>query len=311
MLSKVAERTYWIGRYIERAENTARLISVNSNLYMDTPKSVNQTWRNLIDIIDCDEPFHLKYESTDEKNVLSFMLRDNENSSSLISTLKMLRENARTTREILPSESWEEINELNLFAREFVNQALVRSGRHEFLDSIIKQCHQLCGLLDATLSNDHTYNFIKIGMYLERMDMTSRILDVGSTHLFSGSDEIQNTYENILWMSILRSLGAYQMYHQHVMERINGKDVVNFLINDKQFPRSVAHCLNHIEKNLQELPRSQAPVRTSAHIIRMIDSLSIEKIIDNKLHEFIDELQIEFINLHNEINNAWFRIIDD
>jgi uncharacterized alpha-E superfamily protein len=306
MLSRVAERMYWFGRYMERTENTARLVNVNANLLLDLPRMIKIIWSGLIDITGTNQIFYEKYENADERNVIRFMLEEEKNPGSIYSAISMIRENARITREIMPSEAWEQINELNLYVKQNVNNALKRDGRHEFLDDVIHYCHQITGLLHGNMSHGDAYNFIRIGRNLERADMTSRIADIGCMFLINPRSDIPETYENILWMNVLRSLSAYQMYRQYVHDRVNGEDVIDFLMRDEEFPRAVAHCLDELNLCVKKLPNSDHALRTITRVQRVINEMDAAEIIESKLHEFIDDLQINLAEIHTQVSKTWF-----
>ena len=300
---------YWIGRYLERTENTARLINVNANLLLDLPRMVKHIWRGLIDISGSNDMFYSKYDKADEKNVTRFMLADESNSASIVCSIRMLRENARTTREIMPTEAWEQINEFHLFAKQHIKSALKRNAQYEFLDNVINFCHQITGLLFGNMSHGNAYTFIRIGRNLERSDMTTRIVDVGCMDLLRRRFEIPETYDNILWMNVLRSLSAYQMYRQHVLGRVNGEDVVTFLMKDLEFPRSVAHCMAELNFCVSRLPNNDHPLRSITHVQRVISDIDVHKLFAGNLHEFIDELQVDLGGIHNQVVQTWFGYI--
>ena len=308
MLSRVAERMYWLGRYIERAENTARLVNVYSNVMLDLSQVTKFLWRELTDIIDSTEDFLKLYEKSEERYVIKFMLADERNPGSLVNSIRMARENARTTREILPSEIWELVTEMHLYATEHMSEGLRRSGRYEFLDGIIDYCHHFTGLIVSTLSETDAHNFIRIGVNLERADMTTRILDVGSATLLQPSDELSEAFQNALWMNVLRSLSAYQMYRQHVLDRVNAEDVVSFLLKDRKFPRAVARCLAELDECFRTLPHNDNPLRSVAHVNRVIADLDVVRVLEKSLHAFIDTLQMDLAGVHTEVESAWFRV---
>lgn len=306
MLSRVAERMYWFGRYLERAENMARLVNVNSNLLLDLPRMVKQTWGDLINITGNNELFYEKHEKAEERIVVRFLVADPANPGSILSSIRLLRENVRTTREIMPSEAWEQINEFHLFIKNNVSSALRRDGRHEFLDDVMKYCHQITGLLASSMSHGEAYNFTRIGRNLERADMTTRIIDVGCLNLIHRPDSIPETYENILWMNILRSLSGYQMYRQHMLERISGEDVVEFLMRDREFPRSIIHCLDELNDCVSRLPKNDQPLRGITRVQRTVLELDVDKLMTDKLHNFIDELQVDLADIHSLVSQTWF-----
>ena len=305
MLSRVAERMYWFGRYIERAENIARLVSVNTNLILDLPR-VKHIWSSLIEITGGEERFEQRFTKVDERNVIKFLLDDEQ--SSIRSSIQMARENARTTREIMPTEAWVQVNELSLYLKKNTGKGVKRDGRHRFLADIIGMCNQLTGLLVGSMSADVAYNFIKIGRNLERADMTTRIVDVGCLTLLNPNEIETNEYDSILWMNVLRSLTGYQMYRQHVQDRVNGEDVVDFLLKNRKFPRGVAHCLTEVGNCCRQLPRNDSALRSITHAQRNLDHNDVIKLLNESLlHQFIDELQLDLADIHSELSGTWFK----
>ncbi len=312
MLSRVAERVYWMARYLERAENTARLMNVYSNLLLDLPRGTKVGWHTLVDISGAHDEFAASQRTTDERAVVRFLLAE-QNGTSILSILSMVRENARTTREIIPSEAFEQINNLYLYTKENAASGVARGPRHNLLEEIIVGCQQLTGLLAGTLSHNHVYRFIRMGRNLERADMTTRIVDVGSSNLLPdltalNSVESENTdpYQDILWMSVLRSLSAYQMYRQHVQGRVNAEDVVKFLMQDKQFPRAVSYCLLQVKNGIEELSHNEKALRQVNKVLRHVQKGNIPKLLSRGLFQHIDELQVEIAQIHDRIADAWF-----
>lgn len=315
MLSRVAERVYWLGRYVERTESTARLINVNSNLLLDLPRGTKIGWSTLIDILGCNKEFEEKKVGAEETNIIRFLLSDAQSPASILTALKLLRENARTTREIIPAEAWELINDSYLFTKENASKSISRVSRNRFLKQIIGSMQQLTGLLAGTMSHTSAYDFISLGRNLERADMSSRIIDVGSFNLIEStakgtpktSDKEGSPFYNILWMSVLQSLSGYQMYRQHVHDRINAEDVVEFTLQDDHFPRSASHCLNQLVACLNKLPNAETPLRSVASAQRRLNGARLPEILaDNELHEFIDTVQLDIATIHQNIAATWF-----
>lgn len=304
MLARTAQRMYWFGRYIERAESTARLLSVNTNLVLDLPR-VKHIWASIIDISGATSEFNERFTRADERNVVKFLLEDDR--VSIRAAVGRARENARTTREIIPAEAWERVNELHLYLRRNLDKGVKREGRHKFLSDIISHCYQLTGLLSGNMSDDAEFNFIKLGRYLERADMTTRVVDVGCLNMANPDQGDITEYENILWMSVLRSLTAYQMYRQHVHDRVNGEDVVDFLLRDERFPRAVAHCLNRVHTCCAELPKNDLVIHATAGARRMVTGEDVLKIYRRgRLHKYIDDVQLELGKIHEQLRIAWF-----
>ncbi|TVR61952.1 MAG: alpha-E domain-containing protein, partial [Candidatus Competibacteraceae bacterium] len=184
MLSRVAQNIYWMARQIERAEDTARLINVNSNLLLDLPRNTTFGWLPLIFIVGAEKLFFEKDPNrlADQSNVVRFLISDRDHPSSIISSLAAARENLRTTRDTVPPEAWEQINGLYIYARDHVPS---RRGRFEFLRRVIQGAQQINGLLAGAMSRTAAYDFVRLGRYLERADMTTRILDVRSANLLA------------------------------------------------------------------------------------------------------------------------------
>ncbi|MDX1490630.1 MAG: alpha-E domain-containing protein [Pseudohongiellaceae bacterium] len=312
MLSRVAERIYWLGRYLERAENTARLLNVYSTLLLDLPRGSRIGWHTLVDITGCKEEFDEKYQATDERSVIRFLLADAKNSAAILNSVEMARENARTTREIIPAEAWEEINNLYLFTRDNASKGVARGPRHALLKEIISRCQMIAGLLAGAMSHNSGYNFIRIARSLERADMTTRIVDVGSVTVLpelaseNGEEDISEPFENTIWMCVLRSLSADQMYRQHIQDRVKGEHVVSFLLQDAHFPRSVAHCLAKLHRCLHELPSNRKALKEVNDAKKMVLGADIEALLASGLLEYIDELQVKFADIHTHIQQAWF-----
>ncbi len=311
MLSRVAKNIYWLARYLERAEDTARMVNVNTHLLLDLP-TIGRTfgWEPMITIMGSNKLFYELHQEHTEDNVMNFLLDDSRNSSSIHSSLAQARENMRTTREIFPKEAWEQLNNLYLFVKEEEANGLTKSNRYDFLKQVILGCQQFTGILMGAMSHDAAYNFFLLGSYLERADMTSRTLDVRSANLFSQGSEESNIklspFYNIQWMSVLKSLTAYQMYRQHVRTRVKGADVLKFLLQDHEFPRSVFFCLGMVENRLSGLPKNDSPRRTLSHLQRQVQAANVRELAYQGLHKFIDDLQIGFGEVHKQIAGNYF-----
>lgn len=303
MLSRVAERLYWFGRYQERTENIARLLSVYTNLALDLPKD-GFAWESLVSITGFEHAFKKRFTHASERNVVKFLLEDP--TCSLRYCVRMARENARTSRDLMPNEAWQKINELHLYLSEDVQKRLKRDGRYEFLSRVMDISLELTGYLNGSMSEHLPHHFIKMGSYLERADMTTRIIDVACLNFQERKDRQLTEYDNILWMGVLKSLNAYQMYRQHVQERVNGEDVAEFLLKDRFFPRAVAHCLSQVASSFAQLQRNDKPHRKVSRTLRRIDKADMEFLLgENKLHDFIDLIQLDLSRLHADLSSTW------
>ncbi|MDH5324879.1 MAG: alpha-E domain-containing protein [Gammaproteobacteria bacterium] len=306
MLSRVAERLYWFARYVERTENTARLLLVRHNLILDLPTSVQPGWDLLIDVMGVRESIAGAQVKSIEKNVVSFVFGDRENPSSIISSLAAARENMRITREVMPSETWERINSLYLSVARRGKKNLPRNSRHKVLNDIIQRCQQITGMLAGCMNHEDAYHFIRIGRNLERGDMSTRIIDVGSAHLLGADDEVL-LYRNALWVSVLQSLSAYQMYRLNVRRKVRPDDVLEFLMRNPVFPRSLGHTLQEIEDSVSALPLNVVPIKVIRSVKQKLKSTEVSELRGNALHEFIDELQLQLGKIHHAIVSTWFQ----
>lgn len=322
MLSRVAQNIYWMARYIERTEDTARLINVNTNLLLDLPRNMPFGWEPLLFITGSEAPFFEKYKQPDETSVVRFLVGEKENPGSILASLFFARENLRTTRDTVPREAWEQINDLHMYVRDRLEMGMSRRGRYEFLKRIIQSTQQITGLLAGTMSHTHAYDFVRLGRNLERADMTTRILDVRSGNLLPRQSQSQsqsqgeqsqeqqqeelNPFENIQWMSVLKSLSAYQMYRRQVRLRVRGPDVLKFLLQDTFFPRAVCHCLGEMEDCLVRLPGNTAVLESISRLKHWLSGAQIPEMAYEGLHEFIDELQIGLGQIHEQIATTYF-----
>ena len=307
MLSRVAERVYWMARYVERAENTARMVMAFHLLALDMPRSVQLSWKGLVQVTGNEALFDNHYQRDDERNCVKFLLADTDNPSSVLNSLRAARENVRTTRDLVPSEAWEVMNELYLFARDGIDQGIGKRGRFEFLSEVIQRCQTLTGLLAGTMSHDAAYDFIRLGRNLERADMATRQVDVGALKLLKKDGEDPEPYEGLLWTSILRSGSGFQMYRQHVKRRINGVDVVRFLLQNVAFPRSVTHALTQVQDALEKLPNNELPLRLALQARRHAMNANVEELTaEDGLHAFIDQLQQDVADIHGANAETWF-----
>ena len=305
MLSRVAQRIYWLTRYLERAENTARLILVRHHSVLDLPRAVQPDWDLLLKVLGAEESFASLPGAANEKNIISFVFGERANSSSIISSLANARENMRTTREIMPSEAWERVNSLYLSVARRSNKDLPRASRHAVLNNIIQSCQQITGLLSGTMNKDAAYQFVHMGRNIERADMSTRIIDVASADLMVAGEEAL-PFRNVLWISVLQSLTAYQMFRLTVQRNVSPEDALEFLLQNKEFPRAVAHTLIEIENSMQRLPHNKEPLKAIASLQRKLRRTDCHKLKGEELHDFLDMMQMRLNEINLSISNAWF-----
>lgn len=303
MLSRVAERIYWAGRYLERAEDIARLIDEHSQLMLDLPRSAGISWRPVLEVIGL--PVPARGPQASERELLKKLLVDETSPVAMTSIIGMARENFRTTRDIIPTEAWQGVNELYLFCRANLRWAVGQRRRHEILRDIVGRVQQIRGLLSDTMSHGMAYHFLRVGTFVERADMCTRIIDAAVASLLHNRERLL-PYDNTLWMSTLKSVSGYQMYRQHVRRRVRAPDVLAFLLQDASFPRSVRHCLLQIERCMDDLPRGRPVVQKLREINETIPQLDVAALDEAALHAEVDRLQLALADLDQQMSEAWF-----
>ncbi|MEY2496680.1 MAG: hypothetical protein QOD12_236, partial [Verrucomicrobiota bacterium] len=242
MLSRVADSLYWMSRYIERAENNARIADVNLQLVLDLTNQRDadsqQQWDPIISSLEEGELFSSLYEAPSGEAVIDFVSLQKKNPNSIFSCLSRARENARTTREQISSEMWEQINKLYLFVKSDSAKKLVRTSPYEFFKRIITGSHLFQGITDATMTHAEGWDFIRIGRLLERADCTSRILDVKYHILLPSGEKVGGNVDTIQWMSVLKSCSALEAYRKVYVGQVAPWKVAEFITTHSAFPRS-------------------------------------------------------------------------
>ncbi|HPQ95829.1 MAG: alpha-E domain-containing protein [Thiothrix sp.] len=306
MLSRVAERVYWMARYLERTENTARLINVHTSMMMDLPKRMEINWFTLIHLFNADEIFHERYKRVTEENIMQFLIADRDNPVSLASSLFSVRENVRTSLDLLPDETWQQVNQAHIQLNNALDVIGKRHTRLNLLRSLQRACQCINGVIDSYMSRDHTFDFMQAGRQLERADMSSRILEMASLLLSEQRSETLRKYEGILWTNLLQALSARQMYQQHVQPRVRGREVLKFLVLDEGFPRSLRYSLVDIGKYLGNLPEPELTLAMQNRILAHLKKQDLNFSPDSPVHALMDHLQGELGKLHAEISRTWF-----
>lgn len=311
LLSSLAERVYWFARYVERVENTARIILVNNNLLMDTPRTITLGWSPIVSITGCADLFYEYHQEATEKNVMRFLIMDAHNPSCMLNTLGQARENLRTSRAIFPREVWETLNDLHNYVKINKSAALSRRNRYDFLRHVIDTCHIISGKLSATMSHDLTYDFVRLGRNIERADMTTRVIDVRAGNLLPKHIEELKPFNDIQWKSVLDSLAAYLVYRRCVRVPVRGTEVLRFLLKDLFFPRALMYCLTELEQCLNALPANEAPLQTLGKARRFVEKADVAHIVGDNLNEFIDSLQLDLMDLHEQVATVYFQLPED
>jgi uncharacterized alpha-E superfamily protein len=311
MLARVADSIYWMSRYVERAENVARFIEVNLNLMLDLPVGSEQQWQPLVETTGDAKEFAKRYGTASQRNVIQFLTFDLENANSIRFCLRAARENARSVREIISSEMWEQLNEFYLMVNNAAADAFSRTDPQDLFATVRMAGHLFTGVTDATMTHNESWNFCRLGRMLERADKTSRILDVKYFLLLPTAADVGTTSDDIQWAAVLRSASAFEMYRK-THGRIAPDRVVEFLLFEKEFPRAVHYCLVRARESVHLI--SGTPLGMFRHQVeRQLGELCseiaygrIETIITAGLHEYLDRLQTQMNQVGNGVSETFF-----
>mgnify|MGYP000321220485 FL=1 len=310
MLSRVADSLYWINRYVERAENISRFVEVSEAMALDCPPGSAEPWQPLIDASGDRELFDQLYPTGGPEQVVEFLVKAEDNPSSIVNCIALARENARQIRDVITTEMWEQINDLYWTLLE--SDSFWHQPPQEQLREIRRGCQLFYGITDATLSRDLSWQFSRLGRVLERAEKTTRILDVKYFLLLPTPDEVGGVLDELQWISLLRSAGAYQMFRQSRQQAIEPKAVASFLLLDPIFPRSVRYCLERIHETLRIVRGQAVPGATddleclSGLTLARWSYTRIDELIAGGLHESIDDLQSDLNRLHDLIEQRYF-----
>jgi uncharacterized alpha-E superfamily protein len=312
LLSRVAESVFWMNRYLERADNVARFIDVNENLTLDLQGTLTEQWAPLVYTTGDHELFFARYGESAREKVLHFLTFDPENSNSILMCVQRARDNARAIREIISSAMWEQINRFYLMMRDAARNSTVESIRHT-IEQVKLHSHLIQGVTETTMSHGEAWHFGRMGQLLERADKTSRILDVKYYILLPDSRDVGTPLDVVQWSALLKSASALEMYRKR-KGRMLPANVAEFLILDKDFPRSVRFCLVKSEQSLHQItgtPSGSFNDRAEQQLGRLrsaMDYTSIEDIIKQGLHEFIDHFQSELNSAGDAIHTVFFAL---
>ncbi|MFP4130348.1 MAG: alpha-E domain-containing protein, partial [Halorhodospira sp.] len=260
MLARLAEYAYWMARYLERAENTARLISTGTHLALDQPDSLRIDWQTLIDIFGGSQAEPPEPGVSAEHQAMRQLIPDSGHPSSIQATVRLAREDARTIRDQLPEELHEHLNKLHFHLQQGAEAAIQRQHRYPFLRAVIEHTQAIDGIINGTLARGPMYQFLMLGRFLERADMTTRLIEVRTATLPRDTLDSSPLRDDAVWVNVLRYLGAYSQYRQQRGLAIQGGKVVDFLLRDERFPRSVRFCLDALDAALRDLPAPAGPL---------------------------------------------------
>jgi uncharacterized alpha-E superfamily protein len=299
MLSRVADSIYWMARYMERAENQARLLLANHTLLLDagSPHSNEfEFWHPILMTTGDETGFDVIYGSFRGDFVEEFLSIRSENPNSIINCVKATRENARMIRDQISDEAWQCINSLYLYLTSLPENSMRGVDATAFYEKVIQGSFLFQGILRATMTREQAWRFLQAGTYLERADKTSRLVDTCSTLV--SEDAASNRLAPLRWASLLHSCSAFHAFRE-ISYELNPEKILQFLFLSKTFSRSVRFCLTEAEREMMMFkappgqPEMPDPLRSLGRLRASLEFTTIGEILSQGLHEYIDRLQDE------------------
>jgi len=308
LLSRVAESLYWMARYIERTENVARFVGVNMHLMLDLPSEEKQ-WQPIVDTTGDAQIFKERYGEATQDTVIQFLASDAKNPNSVFSCIRAARENARSVREIISSEMWEQVNALYLLVREADTRS--PDALPNYFHEVRMACDQFQGVTDSTMTHNEAWHFIGLGRTLERADKTTRLLDVKYFILLPSLSDVGTPFDEIQWSAVLRSVSGFEMYRKK-HGRISPARMVEFLVFDNEFPRAVRYSIGRADRSLHNITGTSPGAFSCSSEQRLgmlkseLDYGRFDSTVARGLHEFLDGLQVKMNRIDECITGDFF-----
>ena len=293
MLGKTAGGLYWMFRFLERSENTARLLEAGFRMALTRSSDAESEWKSVVSTSGTGLGYEAKYDSYSDTLVMDWLLRDTDNPSSVISGTKSARDNARLVRTALTTEVWEAVNDNWMTLRDLLAKPVTTVDLPAALALIRKQSALVRGALHGTMLRNDIYDFARIGTFVERADNTARIIDVKYYTLLPSASAVGSSLDNVQWEMILRSVSAHRCFRWLDEQDMTATAIADFLIFDKRLPRSLAFCVKQTTENLRYLEQ-EYETRHPCHDLadrlgQRLKTLNINTVFDHGLHEVITE----------------------
>ena len=303
MLSRSAKHLYWLSRYVERTENIARMIDVNLELILDFPDDHSLNWKPLIDTLDINDLFESKYKNYKETNVLNFLFEDKKNLSSLKNCFVMSKYNIETIKDDLPKSANISLNHLYEHIIDNKISKVHKRNKLQYITNIVSMTQNFFGSINDNLSRGYEFEFIRLGRFVERTDMISRIIDCLCV---SKSSKQTHDFSTMEWISMLTTLSAQDAFRKEAKGEANRGEVITFLLKNDSFPRSVFRSLITIELCLQNLPRNKKLLQMISRLISSSERSKLYNFDDKRLHLYLDNLQKNVSSIDSKIHNTYF-----
>jgi uncharacterized alpha-E superfamily protein len=312
MLRRIASHLFWTARNLERAEWRARLLDVNYHLLIESPPRDSQPWAPLLAIFGERELFAESYATADDASILNFFALDSDNPNSIRSCINTARSNAISLRHYISSELWLALNTLYLGAQEWTAEQFVTPGVFEFFADLKDSFYRLSGILQSTIPRDIAYDFMQLGIMLERAEDVTRMLDVKYHFLLPRLEDVGGSLDILQWAAVLRSASGLEAYRKRFGNAIKIDNVVEILLFDPTFPRSARFALARLETSLQRIEsQSPEPAPSSpqlGELSALIRSKRPLEAIRSGLHQFLLQIQDGCAALGDEVFQRYLKI---
>lgn len=299
MLARVALLTYWMARYLERAENTARILDVNTQLALDTHRRQAlddpKLWEPVVFACGSDELFRRHHATATERNVVEFVLFDHANPSSIYSCVSQARENARCIREQITSEMWEQLNRLYLTVKKDGYEDYQRTGASDYLLRLESELQLFIGITESMFPRSDGWDWLQLGRFLERADNVSRIVDVKYFSLLPAVSMIGGAIDIVQWAAVLRSCSALEAFRRSGHGHLTVESIVGYLVHNPLFPRSLRFAAREVHDTIAKISRpgtDNAALAAASDLLSLVDGRAIKDILSSGLHEFLDAVQL-------------------
>jgi uncharacterized alpha-E superfamily protein len=308
MLSRVADSLYWLGRYIERAENNSRILDVNLQLTLDmdhADRDETRDWLPILATLEDQQLFNKHNAAVTADAVCEFVTFAKENPNSISSAVARVRENARTVREYISSEMWERINGLYLWINSAGARQMFAGSAIDFYRHVVDFSHQIHGTTDATFNHGEGWGFLELGKYLERADCASRILDLKYHVLLPMGEKVGGNVDTLQWIAVLKSCSAFEAYRKIHTGQVTPWSVAEFIILHSRFPRSIRFCVDKVVDSLHMLSGSDPLAycneaeRLAGRLKSDLSYATIQDIIEFGLHQYLERIQVRLYDIGN------------
>ncbi len=310
LLARFAENTYWLARYMERAENLARILDVTKTFVRD--RTGSQDWMAVVEINANEERFFEHHDSATARDIINFYVASLDNSTSIASSVRSARENARSLRHLISTEMWGHLNTFHNTLKNLRRSDLTVANLSNLCERIKRSCQAHAGITDGTLYRDQVWCFYRLGKYLERADQMSRFIDIKYQHLQSTEAEWGSPSDASQWSAVLRSVAGYQAFRRTHPRGMRGEDVLEFLLHERNFSRSLAFCIGHVHESLGGLKRrfklrlDEEADKEAQDILMVLKSRSAVDLVQEGPHAFADDFQKRLMRLNDRLGYSYF-----